>query len=329
MAREKDKKNLSCGLGRVRRRLFHVVMIVFFFAIIMLFYSCIAKDGCSDAQKNTGNSATKIEITVESNGIEMVKISYGEYEMGSDENEWGHEVDEEKHLVTISGSFLMSLKEITQDQWKDVFENNPSNNKSCGGDCPVEMTNWWEAITFVNKLSEQSNIETCYELKGCKGTLGIDYACKSVELRSLSCRGYRLPTEAEWEYAARAGSKGIFSTGECLNDEQANYDARYNRMGCKKGIYRKRTIEAGKLAKNRWSIYDMYGNVWEWVWDWKSDYSTQPVVDPVGPKKGKTKVVRGCGWGSISKYCRSANRGEMSPGARSSSLGFRIVKSMH
>ena len=135
-------------------------------------------------------------------------------------------------------------------------------------------------------------------------------------------RTYRLPTEAEWEYACRAGTTTPFSFGVCLSTDQANYNGEYPLEGCPKGKYRNNTIPAASFLSNAWGLYDMHGNVWEWCQDWYEDYPSGPVTDPMGPDSGSDRVLRGGSWSLSAQYCRSAYRGGSSPDIRDDGLGF-------
>jgi formylglycine-generating enzyme required for sulfatase activity len=135
---------------------------------------------------------------------------------------------------------------------------------------------------------------------------------------------YRLPTEAEWEYAARARTTTPFAFGNCLSTNDANYDGKHPLTGCSKGQYRKTTISVGSLRKNVWGLYDMHGNVYEWCQDWYGKYPTGSVTNPTGPATGSLRVIRGGSWNDEARYCRSAFRLRRSPGYASLDLGFRL-----
>ena len=139
-------------------------------------------------------------------------------------------------------------------------------------------------------------------------------------------KDYTLPTEAEWEYAARAGTKTPFYTGECLSSEQANYNGNYPGKGCSKGTYRNKTTRVGIFSPNPWGLYDMHGNVWEWCQDWFGGYPSSSVTDPTGPSSGSGRVIRGGSWDDNAWDCRSARRGRDRPGGRRSNLGFRLAR---
>ena len=204
--------------------------------------------------------------------------------MGSPEDESGRRNNETLHNVTLARGFYMQTTEVTQAQWKKVMGKNPSSFKDCGDDCPVENVSWIDIKDFIKKL----NLKESYK--------------------------FRLPTEAEWEYACRAGTTTPFYTGKCLGADQANYDGDNPLAGCPKGTDRGKTTPVKKFAPNSWGLYDMHGNVWEWCQDWFGDYPKNAVTnDPAGPQKGADRVIRGGGWGYYAWFCRSASRDWGSP----------------
>jgi formylglycine-generating enzyme required for sulfatase activity len=137
---------------------------------------------------------------------------------------------------------------------------------------------------------------------------------------------YRMPTEAEWEYAARSGTTTTpFAFGRCLSTDQANYDGNYPLAECPKGQFRKKTLPVGSFSPNDWGLYDMHGNVWEWCQDWYKSYRSAAVTNPKGPSKGSSRLHRGGSWFSGAGPCRLANRNFSSPNARKFDLGFRLV----
>jgi len=227
-------------------------------------------------------------------GMKFVKIPAGSFMMGSPKDEPGRYDNEIQHKVAISKPFYMQTTEVTQGQWKAVMGSNPSYFKNCGDDCPVEQVSWDDIQDFIKKLNQKG-----------EGT-------------------YRLPTEAEWEYAARAGTTTPFASGKCLNTDQANYDGDYPFEGCLKGEYRQKTVSVGSFASNAWGLYDMHGNVWEWVQDWYGNYPSGAVTDPTGPSSGSDRVLRGGGWGGFARGCRAASRNNITPGVRFYYIGFRL-----
>jgi formylglycine-generating enzyme required for sulfatase activity len=230
-------------------------------------------------------------------GAQFVLIPAGTFMMGSPGNEPGRDNDETQHQVTISRPFYMQTTEVTQGQWKRVMGNNPSHFQNCGDDCPVEKVSWNDVQDFIRRLNQLEGTDK-----------------------------YRLPTEAQWEYAARAGSTTPFHTGSCLSTDQANYDGNYPQSGCPKGEYRQKPVRVGSFPPNAWGLHDMHGNVWEWVQDWKGDYPYGSVTDPEGPSSGSSRVFRGGSWINIAGYCRSANRNDVAPGDRNDLLGFRLLR---
>ena len=240
---------------------------------------------------------------VEYNGmrLEMVKIKAGKFMMGSPKNELGRGSDEKQHPVTLSKDYWLGKYEVTQAQWQAVMGNNPSEFK--GDNRPVEKVSWDEAKQFCDKLNKR-------------------YAGKLP-------RGYKfdLPTEAQWEYACRAGTTTAYSYGDSSDTDKMNYDGNYPcGPGAVKGEYRQHTVAVGSLGyKNAWGLYDMHGNVYELCRDWYGDYSPGAVTDPVGPRTGSDRVYRGGSWGNNAGCCRSAGRFNWEPGVCSNDLGFRLA----
>ena len=231
-------------------------------------------------------------------GATFVLIPSGTFLMGSPADEPGRDSDEgPQHQVTISQPFYMQTTEVTQGQWKRVVKNNPSYFKNCGDDCPLEQVSWSDAQEFIRRINSMEGTDR-----------------------------YRLPTEAQWEYAARAGTKTPFNTGNCLSTDQANYDGDYPLSGCSKGEYRRKTARVRSFAPNDWGLHDMHGNVWEWVHDWYGSYPSGGVTDPEEPT-GLYHVARGGSWGYRARYCRSASR--LSPFIsydRFYRIGFRLIR---
>ena len=221
--------------------------------------------------------------------MEFVRIPAGYFEMGSPEGEAGRDVDEgPRHEVRVSRGFWLGKYEVTQGEWAAVMGSNPSEFKECGARCPVEEVSWEDVQEFIRRLNE---------LDSGRGYL------------------YRLPTEAEWEYAARAGAAG----------------ARYGELGeiawysDNSGLG---THPVGEKRANAWGLHDMLGNVWEWVGDWYGEYPTGAVTDPRGPGTGSNRVLRGGSWDSSARPVRSALRIHVSPGTRSKTIGFRLVRTV-
>ena len=221
----------------------------------------------------------------------------GEFSMGSPEDEHGRDDDERQHRVTLTQGFWLADTACTQEMWQAVMGDDPSYFK--GAQRPVEQVSYNDVLGFCQRLNERF----------------VDGL-------------FRLPTEAEWEYACRAGTTTPFSFGETITVEQANFDGNYPyRSGDAKGEYRAETVEVKALDCNAWGLYQMHGNVWEWCQDWQGDYPKEDVVDPVGPDTGSCRVLRGGSWFYDARYVRSAFRYWHAPGDRNSYLGFRLLSS--
>ena len=224
--------------------------------------------------------ASKPEVRPQNVAIEFVDIPAGEFLMGSDNGE-----DDEKpvHRVSIK-AFRMGKYEVTQEQWQAVMGSNPSYFKSCGGNCPVESVGWSDVQIFLQRLNARNDGYT-----------------------------YRLPTEAEWEYACRAGTTG-------------DYAGELSLMAWYSDNSDSKPHPVGQKSPNRWGLYDMHGNVWEWCADWYGSYSSEAQTDPTGPATGSGRVVRGGGWGGNAASLRAADRGRSAPSGRRNDLGFRLVR---
>ena len=222
--------------------------------------------------------------------MRFVYVPPGEFTMGSPEDEPGRDDDERQHKVILTEGFFMQETPVTQAQWAAVMGDNPSHFKKCGPDCPVESVSWDDAQRFLKKLNEG----------------GGEYE-------------YRLPTEAQWEYACRAGTTTRYYTGDSKAD--------LKRAGWYGENSGDKTHPVGQKKPNAFGLYDMHGNVWEWCQDWFGDYPAGPVTDPTGPKCGSNRVLRGGGWYDNARYCRSADRYGYYPSFRGSRYGFRLALS--
>jgi len=229
------------------------------------------------------------------------------------------------HKVVISRPFLLASTEVTQKEWSDLMGSNPAQftTDASGQKAeshPVERVSLWDAMAFINALSVREGLPACYDLSACKGDPGAIYSCTQVSVTApagnpTACAGYRLPTEAEWEYAARAGTTGPL------------YGA-VDRIAWNVNNSGNRTHPVGTKEPNAWGLYDMIGNVWEWTGDWYGPYSVDAATDPVGPSRGANRVSRGCSWHYTTDYCRASYR--MSAGAmvQMGHMGFRVARSI-
>ena len=246
---------------------------------------------------------------------EFVLIQGGNFDMGSPTSENRREKDEVLHHVTLS-SFYMGSREVTQKEYRELMGNNPSQFQ--GDELPVENVSWYDAITYCNARSVAENLTPAYVISGSGDARTVTW--------NREANGYRLPTEAEWEYACRAGTTTPFSTGENATVEQANYYGTYPYDGFPSGQYRNRTMPAGSFAPNAWGLYDMHGNVWEWCWDWYGAYGNESAVNPAGADSGTFRVNRGGGWTDFGRHLRSAYRAAYPPENRTFNLGFRLAR---
>ena len=219
-------------------------------------------------------------------GMKFVLIPAGTFKMGAE----GKESDEKPvHQVTISRAFYLGKFEVTQSQWQAVMGNNPA-FFSGEADLPVESVWWTDAQAFIKKLNEMEGSNR-----------------------------YRLPTEAEWEYAARAGSSTDYSFGN--DPQQLRLHAWYKENAGGK------THPVGKLKSNAWGLHDMLGNVWEWVQDWYGRYPSDAVTDPQEISAGTHRMRRGCGWNNVAEACRTPNRYSV-VGFRDDFIGFRVLRTI-
>lgn len=241
---------------------------------ILLVAGFVVTDGSAGARK----ASTRRNSV----GMEFVLVPAGTFRMGSTSVDAG---ENEKPVtdVSISRAFYMGKHEVTQKQWEKVMGTNPSDFNDCP-DCPVEQVSWNDAQAFVRTLNAMED-----------------------------SKRYRLPTEAEWEYAARGGTDGDRYRADL--DAIAWYDKNCN----------ERPHKVEKKAPNAFGLYDMLGNVYEWVQDWKGPYAGGEATDPKGPARGKFRMIRGGSWETGAKSCRASHRLDATPGFRIHALGFRVL----
>jgi len=236
----------------------------------------------------------------------FVHIQGGTFAMGSPANEAGRGNNETQRQVSVS-SFMMSRYEITQREYQEVMGTNPSHFT---GDLnrPVEQVSWFDAVEYCNRRSQREGLSPAYTISG------------SVDNRTVTwnriANGYRLPTEAEWEYACRAGTTTAYNTGANISNNTGWYYANSGNT----------TRPVGQLPANAWGLYDMHGNVLEWCWDWYGDYPAGAQSDPTGASSGSNRVVRGSSWLTAAALVRSASRSYLTPTIRSYIIGFRVVR---
>jgi len=312
-----------------KRRLFdmkkikYLIAVCIFFTVMLASASSAQQLACPACQKSfpadykycpycaralhKNTDALPKDIVVNSIGMELRYIHPGEFLMGSASNkEDGQLYESRQHLVKLTKAFYTGVTEVTQAQWIKIMKTRPWSGKEYvreGDSYPAVFVSWNDAAEFCRRLSEEEG------------------------------RRYRLPTEGEWEYACRAGTKTGFSFGDDKGDDEdddKNDDP--NRLRNYAWFEKNAWEEGEKYAHivaekkpNPWGLYDIHGNVWEWCSDWHGDYPTSPMTDPKGPSRGKYRILRGGSWRSTRGFCRSADRFWNKPEFWGPYYGFRIV----
>ena len=261
----------------------------------------VAVKACDVSGFNCGDYSTIHDVKIplgssfkNSLGQTFILIPAGTFTMGSPSSELGRFPDETQHQVTLTKAFWMMTTEVTQAQWQAVMGSNPSHFSGCPT-CPVEWVSWDDVQGYVTEVNKRG-----------EGT-------------------YSLPTEAQWEYAYRAGSTTAFYNGAITKPD--GDDPNLNAIGWYAFNSGNRTHLVAQQTANAWGLYDMSGNVWEWCQDWYGSYSSSPPVDPTGPSTGSYRVSRGGCWYSIARYCRAALRDSSEPAYGSNYIGFRLALS--
>jgi len=269
----------------------------------------------ADPESSPSPPAKKVTNSL---GMTLVRIEPGSFLMGSSKAQIDHlmrefpdskrewfDDEQPRHEVKITRLFWLGAHQVTQDQYQAVMGNNPSHFKR-SDDLPVESVSWLDAVAFCNRLSERERRTPFYRINGTEVTI-------------LGGNGYRLPTEAEWEYACRASSSALYPFGD--NASALGGFAWYIKSSEDK------THPVGQKSPNAWGLHDMLGNVWEWCADCyeANYYASSPPVDPPGASGASNRVIRGGGWSSRPRHCRSADRSRNLPADRNYSLGFRLT----
>ena len=292
-----------------------------------------------------------VRTTTSPSGVELVLIPPGEYLRGSNDADVELALKSDsslkpeyfkdqqpQHRVRITKPFYMAKFETTQEQLQKVLGRNTAHFSSKGGGkekvsglntarFPAETVTWFDCLEFCNKLSELEGKTLCYDLGDIERN--EDRSIKNATVRIMNGTGYRLPTEGEWEYACRAGTTTAFHFGDKLNGIQANVDGRYP-FGTTKGPYLERPTTVGAYDPNRFGLYDMCGNVWEWCQDGYNEsayptFSGKLATDPLFNTDVQNRVLRGGSWYNFSGSTRSADRSRVTPGNRDINFGFRVV----
>ena len=312
--------------------------------------------GGNDVRLRPGADATEVPAGVPTG---FVRVTPGSYTMGSPDDEEGRDTDEPQREVEIDRAFFLQVTEVTQRQWEELMGNNPSLFPQCGPDCPVDRVSWWDAVSYANALSRREGLQECYELSACMGDaasglvrgsdapeFGLgDLFCESVAFAGLACTGYRLPTEEEWEYAARAGaqtpapSAGTFHDPGCHSNPRLERFAWFNvnsvvqwgsevhAPDCPTFLERG-PQPVGRRDPNPWGLYDMLGNLWEWTHSAYARHGDEGAdTDVQGAAAHRT--FRGGGWLSRADAVRAANRDRAPPATRNRLIGFRLARSIH
>lgn len=311
-------------------------MIAFLMVAVMGFTlsACGAKRQSPETESNEKEQAKAVDTVKETGGgvnsgntfaeipEDFMFISGGTFEMGSPDDEAWRSDDETQHTVTVS-DFYMGAYEVTQAEYMQAVGSNPSSFS--GDDLPVESVSWLDAIHYCNARSEMEGLTPAYTVED------------QVVTWNRGADGYRLPTEAEWEYACRAGTVTPFNTETSISAEEANYYGHYpyeiednyfsqGNLETQPGEYRQTTVDVRSFSPNQWGLYNMHGNVGEWVWDYYGAYSTGKQTDPSGAETGHLRVYRGGGWNDFAKNMRSAYRAALSEDKGSFNIGIRLVR---
>jgi cysteine-rich repeat protein len=307
--------------------------------------ACTANADCASGFCATAPDGSPNDRCAPSDMVWIAAAPAGTFTMGSPTSEVGRVTNETRHGVTLTRAFFIDRTEVTQGAWKALSGGvNPSCFQSTTGtSCttsnandsgPVEQVDWYSALGFANARSAAEGLPACYTLTGCADPTngwrdGIHTGCAGATFVGLTCTGYRLPTESEWEYAARAGTTTATYVGNLSGTVTGCTTAQVNLDGiawwCKNSGNRTQAV-GGKTA-NAWGLRDMLGNVREWTWDW---YGTYPgtVTDPLGPATGSYRVLRGGYWYGHANYARAAYRNRYVPDRRSYNVGFRLARSL-
>ena len=265
--------------------MFRMSLVAAAFAALLVGYAYSNQDkpdACPEQERKAGE---RMALTIKGVEYAFRWCPAGTFMMGSPASEEGRYDNESQHHVTLSRGFWLLETEVTQKMWKGMMENNPSSFK--GDKLPVEKVSWNDCQEYIKKLNDLGAVPKGFRLS--------------------------LPTEAQWEYACRAGTTTPFHFGDTLNKDQANFSGKLGK-----------TSEVGSYPANAWGLHDMHGNVWEWCLDWYGDYPNGAVTDPAGATSGSSRVFRGGYWSDDAEFCRSAIRWSNEPSRWNNYLGLRV-----
>jgi formylglycine-generating enzyme required for sulfatase activity len=293
-----------------------------FFFLLALFAAFLASECAEFGDETVSSIASHV----------MVLIPPGTFLMGSSETEPGRNTDETQYSVTLTHGFYMGKYPVTQELYRAVMGSNPSwfTNFSAAGEVqtrrPAENVSWYSALVFCNKLSALEGLIPVYSIRGSTnpadwGPVPVFYddSAWDAVIMNSGANGYRLPTEAEWEYACRAGTTTAHNLGDTWSDDWGWFRSNSGDM----------THEIGKKTANAWELYDMHGNVLEYCWDWYGAYAAGTVSDPTGPDRPgaeSLRVVRSGSWYAPARLLRSACRDNWGQSFGGFDIGFRVVR---
>jgi formylglycine-generating enzyme required for sulfatase activity len=281
---------------------------IFIVFVWMLFLSLSCKSSVPDGLSASVMDRSK-ESSVDATKIHMTKIRASTFQMGCTKEQISDcDIDERPvHKVLLNRNFLIGTYEVTQGLYERIMGDNPSFFSSCGTRCPVENVSWYDAIAFTNALNDSLGLQRCYTFT----------SHQEISFVGITCRGYRLPTETEWEYVARSNQDFIFSGGQEIDLLAWYINNSFSQ-----------THPVGQKIGNRFGIFDMSGNVLEWVWDWKKIYKRDTKRNPTGPEIGEIRVARGGSWAGQEFQMRVTYRYSGGfPNQRENFIGFRLAKS--
>ncbi len=293
------------------------------FCLFIFLLLALLSLGCGSQGRAADNKAPAAPAAGQAaSAQDLILVKGGSFAMGSPASEAWRGQDEVQHQVRVS-DFYLSPYEVSQEEYQALMGKNPSNFKSAK--LPVENISWLDALAYCNARSSKEGLTPAYEI-----------SANNVKW-NRAADGYRLPTEAEWEYACRAGTTTPFNTENSISPQEADYYGHYpyqieenyftqEKLTTQPGVYRETTVAVNSFAPNKWGFYNMHGNVNEWVWDYYGTYPQQPGQDPAGPLSGTLRVYRGGGWNDFAKNLRSAYRAALPQDKASFNLGLRVAR---
>ncbi len=309
----------------MRRKNVNRFLFIMLTAVICgIIYSC-GGNSSSEIESKSAVPSKNEDVNKNRPAIQWVEIPAGTFTMGSPVSEAGRKKDETQHQVTLD-AFKISKFEITVAQFKEFVDATGYLTAAEKGIDGFKGSTIWTGTKFEKKPGVNWRCDVMGNiLPANQHNLPVVHVSWDDARAFATWMGCRLPTEAEWEYAARAGKNTIYNTGICMGSDQVNYNATFPGGKCMKGEYRGKTLPVGSLAPNAWGLCDMHGNVSEWCNDFYGEYSTAPQTNPRGLEKGSDLAVRGGSWRDNAATCRVAARGRYFHNRSLNYIGFRIV----